>query len=312
MIFHRPKNASHRRIDLKVTLECAHCLLERAINQVKLATDDIELRMRIVEAMTKFLAENFNGEAVPSHIGTDRDLLVQRMTGNDPYKELKHQSNEMALGILPELQKLVDEHEDPKMRFRIATLISAAANAIEFDVSGRDFSLDELRLILDNVESDLAIDQVDEFRFFVENSEEVLYLMDNAGELVLDMMLIREIKRMGPRVIAIVKGGPVLNDATMIDAEEVGLAECADEVRDTGVSAIGVNLERSSEDFKKLFSSAELIIAKGMGNFESLTEFEPSCSTIHILRTKCTPVAQHVGAPRNKNVVLIRMPPGTH
>ena len=118
--------------------------------------------MRVVEVMTKFLGENFNGEAVPSHIGTDRDLLVQEMTGSDPYEELKRQSNEMALSILPELQELVDEHEDPKMRFRIATLITAAANAIEFDVSGRDFSLDELRLILDNVESDLVVAKLPE------------------------------------------------------------------------------------------------------------------------------------------------------
>nr|KXH71962.1 MAG: hypothetical protein AM325_02135 [Candidatus Thorarchaeota archaeon SMTZ1-45] len=294
---------------MKVTLECAHCLLERAINQVKLATDDPALRMRIVEAMTQFLSENFNGDAVPSHIGTDRDLLVQKMTGNDPYRNLKHQSNEMALNILPELQKLVDEHNDPKTRFRIATLITAAANAIEFDVSGRDFSLDELRLILDNVETDLVIDQVDEFRRLVANVNEVLYLMDNAGEIALDMILLREIKRIGPKVIAVVKGGPVLNDATMIDADEVGLSECADEVRDTGAAAIGVNLERNSEDFKKIFSAAELIIAKGMGNFESLTEFEPSCPIVHILRTKCNPVAEHVGVPKNKNVVLIRTPP---
>ena len=294
-----------------MTLECAHCLLERAINQVKLATDDPDLRMRVVEAITQFLGENFNGDAVPSHIGTDRDLLVQEMTGNDPYEELKRQSNEMALGILPELQKIVDEYEDPAKRFRTATLITAAANAIEFDVSGRDFSLDELRLIIDNVEADLAIDQVEEFMSLLGDVKEVLFLHDNAGEVVLDMILMREIRRIGPKVIAVVKGGPILNDATMIDADEVGLSDCADEVRDTGAAAIGVNLERNSEEFKKLFSSAELIVAKGMGNFESLTELEPSCPIIHIMRTKCNPVAEHVGVPRNKNVVLIRMPPSS-
>ncbi len=267
--------------------------------------------MRVVEAMTQFLGENFNGDAVPSHIGTDRDLLVQEMTGNDPYKELKHESNEMALGILPELQKLVDEHDDPIMRFRTATLITAAANAIEFDVSGREFSLDELRLIIDNVEADLAIDQVEEFMSFLGDVKEVLLLHDHAGEVVLDMILIREIRRIGPKVIAVVKGGPILNDATMVDAEEVGLSDYADEVRDTGAAAIGVNLERNSEEFKKLFLSAELIVAKGMGNFESLTEFDPFCPTVHIMRTKCNPVAQHVGVPRNKNVVMIRMPPDT-
>jgi uncharacterized protein with ATP-grasp and redox domains len=293
---------------MKVTMECAHCLLERAINQIKLATDDADLQMRIVEAMTKFLGENFSGDAVPSHIGTDRDLLVQKMTGKDPYESLKRMSNEIALSILPELQQLIEEQTNPEAQFRMGTLIAAAANAIEFDVSGREFSLEELREILNNVESDLFIDQIDRFRELCQESKEVLYLMDNAGEVVLDMILIREIKKLGSRVIAVVKGGPILNDATMIDAEEVALGECADEVRDTGASAIGVNLERNSEEFIALFNSAELIVAKGMGNFESLTEFEPTCPTVHILRTKCNPVAQHVGAPKNKNVILIRMP----
>ena len=293
---------------MKVSLECAHCLLERAINQVRLATDDPELQMRVITAMTKFLGENYNKDSVPSFIGTDRDLLVQHMTGTDPYKNLKHESNAMALSILPELLQLVDEAKDAHSMFRTATLIAAAANAIEFDVSGREFSLDELRHILNNVEADLAIDQVDELRTLCENADEVLFLHDNAGEVVLDMILIREIRRLGPKVTAAVKGGPVLNDATMVDAEEVKLADFADKVIDTGAPAIGVNLERNSKEFLDIFDSAELIIAKGMGNFESLTEYEPKVPTVHIMRTKCLPVANHVGVPKNKNVVLIRYP----
>lgn len=291
---------------MKVTLHCAHCLLDRAVNQTKLATDDPDLQMSVISAMLDFLGKNFNTESVPSHIGTDRDLLVQRMTGRDPYENLKRESNAMVLNILPDLKDLVDEVTDSKMRFRRAALISAAANAIEFDVSGRDFTLDELRHILERVESDLAFDQVDEFMNLCLNAKEVLFLTDNAGEIVLDMILISEIKRLGPKVIAVVKGGPVLNDATMTDAKEVGLSDCADEVIDTGAAAIGINLERNSEAFKDVFSSAELIVAKGMGNFESMTEFKPHCPTVHIFRTKCLPVADYVGCERNKNVVMIR------
>ncbi len=265
--------------------------------------------MRVVEAMAKFLGENFSGDAVPSHIGTDRDLLVQKMTGKDPYEALKRMSNEMALSILPELQVLIEEKDDSNERFRTAALIAAAANAIEFDVTGREFSLSELREIIGNVETDLFIDHLDKFKELCKGVNEVLYLMDNAGEIVLDMLLIKEIKRLGPRVIAVVRGGPVLNDATMIDAEEIALADCADKVIDTGAPAIGVNLERNSEEFKDVFHTAELIVAKGMGNFESMTEFEPACPTVHILRTKCNPVAKEIGVPKNKNVILIRMPP---
>jgi hypothetical protein len=295
-------------MQMKVSLQCVHCLLERAVKQVKLATDDPELQMRVITAMTEFLGENLNEDCVPSHIGTDRDLLVQRMTGKDPYAELKVMSNEMALSILPDLQKLVDEESTPEARFRRAALIAAAANAIEFDVSGRDFSLDELRHILDNVEHDLAVDQVKEFRNLCADSEEALYLMDNAGEVVLDMILISEMRKMGTRVIAYVKGGPILNDATMDDAKAVGLDKYADEVHGTGAPAIGVNLERASEEFKEALYSTDLIVAKGMGNYESITELELPAPIVHVMRTKCETVANHVGVPTNKNIVLIRMP----
>ncbi len=291
-----------------MTLECAHCLLERAINQVKLATDDPEVQMNVTAAMLDFLSKSFNMESVPSHIGTDRDLMVQEMTGKDPYAELKRISNAMALDLLPELRQLMEESSDPASRFRRGTLIAAAANAIEFDVSGRDFDLDELRGIIERVESDLAIDQVDEFMSLCQNAKKVLYLLDNAGEVVLDMILISELKKLGLKVVAVVKGGPVLNDATMIDAEEVGLEECADKVIHTGAAAIGVNLDKNSEEFLEVFSNAELIVAKGMGNFESLTEMKPHCPIVHILRTKCPPVAQHVGTGLNQNVVLVRRP----
>jgi uncharacterized protein with ATP-grasp and redox domains len=293
---------------VKVTLDCAHCLLDRAINQIKLATNDPDTQMKVTAAMLDFLSRNFNMESVPSHIGTDRDLLVQQMTGKDPYEELKRISNAMALEILPELRRLVEESPDSKSRFRRATLIAAAANAIEFDVSGHDFDLDELREILERVESDLAIDEVNEFLNLTESSKEVLYLMDNAGEIVLDMILIEELKKLGLNVVAVVKGGPILNDATMIDAKEVGLEECADQVIHTGAAAIGVNLDKDSMEFIEVFQAAELIVAKGMGNYESLTEFEPQCPIVHILRTKCPPVAQHIGTDLDQNVVLVRKP----
>jgi uncharacterized protein with ATP-grasp and redox domains len=264
--------------------------------------------MNVTAAMLDFLSTSFTMNAVPSHIGTDRDLLVQELTGRDPYEELKRISNAMALDILPELRQLMMESSDPADRFRRATLIAAAANAIEFDVSGRDFDLDELRGIIERVESDLAVDEVDEFLTLCEGAEEVLYLLDNAGEVVLDMILISELKKLGLKVIAVVKEGPVLNDATMIDAKEVGLDECADKVIHTGAAAIGVNLEKNSEEFLKVFNKAELIVAKGMGNYESLTELEPHCPIVHILRTKCQPVAQHVGTNLNRNVVLVRKP----
>ncbi|NWF95082.1 MAG: DUF89 family protein [Candidatus Thorarchaeota archaeon] len=293
---------------MKVTIHCAHCLLKRALNQASLATDDPEKQMQVIAAITSLLGDQLTPDSVPSHIGTERDLLVQRITGKDPYRDLKRQSNEAALLLVPELERMLASVVEGRKRFRTATLVAAAANSIEFDVSGRDFSLEDLKCLIDSVEADLAIDQVDEFYDLCTRVKDVLYLLDNAGELVFDMFLIREIRRAGPRVTAVVKGGAVLNDATVEDAESVKLSSCADSVISTGAAAIGVNLERSSDEFREAFYSSQLIVAKGMGNYESLTEFRPPSPTVHIMRTKCPPVASHVGVPLNKNVVLIRLP----
>lgn len=293
---------------MKVTPNCAQCLLERAVKQVHLATSDTDLQVKVIAAMTELLEKEFTVDSVPCHIGTDRDLLVQRMTGVDPYKEMKAKSNEMALRILPELQSSIDALRSSAQRFRRAALIAAAANAIEFDVAGREFSLDDFKDIVDRVESDLVVDHIEPFRRLCKDVRSVTYLIDNAGEVALDTVLISQIRRLGPRVTAVVKSSPILNDATLEDAKEVGLGDIADRVMDMGAPTIGIILERASPDFRELLFSSELIVAKGMGHYEAITELKIPCPIVHILRTKCNPVAEHIGVPRNKNVVLLRRP----
>jgi uncharacterized protein with ATP-grasp and redox domains len=230
------------------------------------------------------------------------------MTGVDPYRELKARSNEMALRILPELESSINRMRSNVQKFRRAALIAAAANAIEFDVAGRDFSLDDFKDIVNRVESDLVVDDIEPFRHLCKEVSNVTYLVDNAGEVALDIVLISQIKRLGPRVTAVVKSGPILNDATFEDAKEVGLTNIADRVMDTGPPTIGIILSRASEEFKQVLFSSELIVAKGMGHYESITELDLPCPVVHILRTKCSPVADHIGVPRNKNVILLRRP----
>jgi uncharacterized protein with ATP-grasp and redox domains len=258
--------------------------------------------------MTELLEREFTADSVPCYIGTDRDLLVQRMTGVDPYKELKQRSNEMALRILPELQSSIDKMRSSVQRFRRAALIAAAANAIEFDVAGREFNLEDFKDIVDRVESDLVVDNIEPFRRLCSEVRSVTYLIDNAGEVALDIILISQIKRLGPRVTAVVKKGPILNDATLDDARDVGLDKVADRVMDMGAPTIGIMLDRASQEFKHVLFTSELVVAKGMGHYESITELEIPCPVVHILRTKCNPVAEHIGVPRNKNVVLLRRP----
>ena len=133
----------------------------------------------------------------------------------------------------------------------------------------------------------------------------VLLLTDNAGEIVFDRLLARELRSLGCRVTVAVKGGPALNDALVEDALMAGISSDVDEIIDTGTDAIGINLEESSEAFRSRFHNAELIVSKGMANWETLTEFPAPCPVLFLFRTKCEPVAVTVGAPLERNVAKL-------
>ncbi len=133
----------------------------------------------------------------------------------------------------------------------------------------------------------------------------MLYLTDNAGEIAFDRLVVDELKDFGCRVTVAVKGGPSLNDALMEDAETVGMAETADGVITTGTDAVGISLSESSEEFVEAYEGADVILAKGMANWETLTEYRAPCPTLFLLRTKCEPVAEAVGAPLRRNIAKL-------
>ncbi|MBS7288389.1 MAG: DUF89 family protein, partial [Candidatus Freyarchaeota archaeon] len=129
-------------------------------------------------------------------------------------------------------------------------------------------------------------------------------LTDNAGEIIFDTVLVRELKNASAEVTVAVKEKPVMNDATMADALEAGMDRVADKLITTGTDTVGLFLQECSQEFLDEYWSADVIVAKGMGNFEFMTEYEHPCDVYFLLRTKCAPVADCIGVPREKNVVL--------
>ena len=151
----------------------------------------------------------------------------------------------------------------------------------------------------------LQIDNTLKLMSRVSESKRILYLLDNAGEIVFDKFLMQMIKeKYSVKIFAAVKSAPVLNDATLEDAEQIGLGEVA-EVITTGNDHIGINLDESSEEFLQRLYEADLIIAKGQGNYESITEFEHLLSKpiVYVLRAKCILVAESLGVQLYGNVV---------
>jgi len=291
---------------LKVDVECAGCLLHRGLWEIAEATDDRSLRFQVTSALFRLLAKEFRSTAVPAYLGTERDRLIKRMTGNcDPYAEIKQRSNREAMEFLPLARKLVLNEASSKLRFRKACLCSIVGNVMEFDIPGHAFKYEDIGRLVQRAEDDLAIDEIAEIFDAVKEARRILFLTDNAGEIALDTLLVGELKRLGAHVTVAVKGGPIINDATMEDATFVGLDKVADDVITTGTDGVGLMPEQCSREFLDVYESVDLVMAKGMGYVETLTELDLSFPHSLLLRTKCQPVADFLRVERGKNIAML-------
>jgi len=292
--------------NLKVEPECASCLLSRAQIQIYQATTNPALRFRCMAEIVKLLNRDFKPSTVAADIGTTRDRIIRQLTSNpDPYKQIKKLANEKALKLLPQTKKFVHAGYTQQERFKKACLCAIVGNVMEFDIPGHKFTLRSLSKIIKDATKDLVIDDIDRAYDIAKKANNVLFLADNAGEIVFDTLLAEQLKNMGLKVTYAVKGGPVINDATMEDAELSNIDKLVDEVITTGTDAVGLLKKEVSPEFLKIYDQAEIIIAKGMGYAETLTEYKYTKPHLHLLRTKCNPVANYFCVPRDKNIAKL-------
>ncbi len=239
-------------------------------------------------------------------LGTRRDKIIRELTSNrDPYQRTKKASNEKAKQLLPYAHNYVDEGYSQQDRFKRACLCAIVGNIMEFDIPGHNFTLKDLRKTIASASKDLAVDDIDKAYELAKNANNILYLADNAGEIVFDTILVEQLKNMGLQVTYVVKAAPVINDATMEDVEFSGMNKIADEVITTGADAVGLQMKLVSPEFKKVYDAAKLVFAKGMGYAETLTEYELKKPHFLMFRTKCTPVANYFDVPRHKNIAKL-------
>jgi len=291
---------------LKVELRCISCILNRGYLQIQEATDDTALQFKTLSAILRFLAEEFKPTANPAYLGTKRDRLIRKITGNpDPYKQKKQLSNKKALEVVPLAKSIISKETSPELRFRKACLSAIVGNIMEFDIPDNPFKFTDLENLIQQAEKDLALDEIHQIFNKAKKAKRVLYLTDNAGEIAFDTLLVQELKNLGAQVIVAVKSGPILNDATMEDAQIVGMDKVADEVITTGSDAVGLFLEECSSEFLDVYNSVDFVVAKGMGHAETLTELQLPVPHALLLRTKCCTVASHFNVDIGKNVAKI-------
>jgi hypothetical protein len=291
---------------LKVEAECAACIMNRAAAEAIEATANPALRFRAMNELLRLLSKEFRPTAVPADLGTKRDRLIKRITGNvDPYGWSKKVSNQKALKLLPYVRKLVEEGYMQQDRFKIACLCAIVGNVIEFDIPSHRFTFNGLRKLFREAGKDLVIDDTSKIYELVRKAHHILYLTDNAGEIVFDTLLVEQLKNMGLTITVCVKGGPIINDALLEDAEASGMSKIADRVITTGTDAVGLVLNEVSAQFLDVYNSVDVVFAKGMGYAETLTEYKLKKPHVLLFRTKCNPVANFFSVPKERNVAKL-------
>ena len=291
---------------MKVEAECAACILHRAAAEAIEATTNPALRFRAMTDILRLLSKEFRPSAVPADIGTKRDRLIKWVTGNnDPYMRNKRLSNEKALKLLPYVRRMVEEGYAQPDRFKRACLCAMVGNIMEFDIPGHRFAFSILRKSFREASKDLAVDDISKIYEIAKNARTVLFLADNAGEIVFDTLLVEQLKNMGLTVIVAVKGGAVINDALLEDAEVSGMSKIADKIITTGTDAVGLPFREVSQEFLDAYNSVDLVFAKGMGYAETLTEYKLKRPHALLFRAKCNPVANFFGVVREMNVAKL-------
>lgn len=285
---------------MEITPECIPCLLGRVLFEAELcAPKRADAAMR---DSLKILSENYRPRANSAEVATRVHRRVYEVIGcKDPYARLKERSDEVASSLLPRAKEYIDQSSDP---LRAAAVVAIAGNVMDFGIPGHD-APEQLSAEFEAIlEQGLDIDDIDKMRQRLGPGKKVIYLLDNCGEGVLDRLLIEAIKRTGTKVVGVAKGEPVLTDVTIPDAKRAGLDEAFDEIISTGMFAVGIDTRRMSDKLGEELNSADLIVAKGMANFESLsgTDFRP---IIYLMRAKCRPVARAIGARKGDNVAKL-------
>ncbi|MFW6072393.1 MAG: damage-control phosphatase ARMT1 family protein [Thermoplasmatota archaeon] len=266
---------------MKAYLDCIPCFVRQSLEAARMATDDEEVHREILDKVMKDLRENSLEGKKPPDIADRVHFIVRKLTGGtDPYKEMKEKQNEKALYFYPQLKNIVRDSED---RIYAAVKLAIAGNIIDLG-PGQDINLEET--VKNIIDEELEIDHFDEFKKELDKAENIFYLADNAGEIVFDKVLLEELDRKNVKFF--VKDGPILNDAMREDAEYVGIPELAEvEVVSNGMP--GEAPKRDSDEFIERMSNADLIISKGQGNYEALSEVDRNI--FFLLKAKCPVIA---------------------
>lgn len=281
---------------MKVHIDCFPCFLRQAIIALRYGTKDKDLQEGILKAVLDDIKASDTNRA-PAYTTTFIHRRIRDLLKKDPFNDIKSEYNRIALGLYPSLKKIVKESIDP---LYTASRLAIAGNIIDFGIFT---SVDIEASIERALNHPLSIDDYMSLKSTINRSKRILYLLDNAGEIVFDRVLIETLISLGSHVTAVVKGSPIINDCTLKDAIEVGLTNVC-EVIDNGSDGVGTILELTSPEFRGYFKRADLILSKGQGNFETFLEVNGDKMIFYLFQSKCEVVSKEIGLSLGSMILL--------
>ncbi|MDR3183366.1 MAG: ARMT1-like domain-containing protein, partial [Planctomycetaceae bacterium] len=246
---------------MPASLDCVLCLTRQSLEAARFATSDERRHAAVLKAAFQ-IVQDIGFTQNPPLVAQEIQRVIRKETGNpDPYSKQKQTSNELMLSVRDEMRQRIRNAAEP---LPFAVKLAAAGNTIDYAVKG-DWNKETIMQAFETALLQPVNGSIETFTETLSQAKSVLYLLDNCGEIVCDQLLIEEIQRQYPNIAitAVVRGLPVLNDAVMNDAIQIGLDKTV-RVIDNGSDAVGTVLEQSSAAFHEALHSSGMLIAKGL------------------------------------------------
>ncbi len=278
---------------VKIYPECYNCFITQAIRSSRIHTQDTERILDVVQAVVKVLVD-IDHNVPPPLISEYVYGTIRRKLGvDDPYGEIKKRYNDIAMGYLEFAMKRLESSDDP---LECALKLSLAGNIIDFGSEVKRFDI--METINQTVNEGFDLNDIESFKKQLKRAKNLVLIADNAGEAVFDRVLLETIGRLYPslKIHVFVRGGPIINDVTIDDAKYIGLDRVAHLVK-THRPIPGFWPAYCEDECKRIYDECDLIISKGQGNFETLTEIKDE-RVFFLFIVKCRVVANYLGVKK--------------
>jgi uncharacterized protein with ATP-grasp and redox domains len=294
---------------MRMSPECVPCLVRRVLFEAEECNSS--KAYEAVRTASEMLGELFGEDVCSAQVASKVHRAIYDILGtDDPYadlkvksnEDLKVKSNEVALELYPAAERFVRSSKD---RLKASFLCAVVGNVLDFGIgTGFDHPATLRKEFRNLLDEGLGHDDTPKVRKLLAKADSVVYMADNCGEVVLDRLALAEIHKSDVDLTFVVKGEPILTDATLADIRGLGIEKLVDRVVESPGFAVGVDLDALDGPFGKMLRDADLVIAKGMGNFEAVSETDIA-PIAYMLRTKCRPVAEAMGLPKDINAVKL-------